>query len=220
MSALDAGRSKVVRVMKKMMRERRRAEKKPALVRGEPVVRRVLSAALEELARAGYQGMRIEDVAERADVNKTTVYRRWPTKEDLVRAALQTVTREVPDVPSTGSLRGDLLAHLQAKVGLLSSPEGQTLLKIMAAEPADSEVIAIAQSIHRGHAPSPRSILEAAAARGELKPGVDISLFLNVLRGVLRDRVLFKHEPIDEDYLAQVLDLLLDGIRRQANGPA
>ena len=65
----------------------------------------VLSAVLQELSRVGYRGLRIEDVALRAGVNKTTVYRRWPTKIELVRAALVCdSTCRIPH-PDTGTLR-------------------------------------------------------------------------------------------------------------------
>ena len=50
--------------------------------RSERVVRDVLRAAIEELSTNGYSALRVEDVAARAGVNKTTVYRRWPTKAD------------------------------------------------------------------------------------------------------------------------------------------
>ena len=63
------------------------ARAKQRVVRGAPIVRRTLAAAVDELGRVGYVDLRVEDVARRAKVNKTTVYRRWPTKEDLVRAA-------------------------------------------------------------------------------------------------------------------------------------
>src|SRR4051794_31864923 len=84
-------------------------DKRRPLVRGEPVVRGVLGAALEELGRRGYGALKIDDVAMRAGVNKTTVYRRWPTKEDLVRAALLSITADRFVIPDTGSLRSDLL---------------------------------------------------------------------------------------------------------------
>src|SRR5437763_1966550 len=54
--------------------------------RSELVVRRVLDAALVELARSGYAGFRMDAVASSAAVNKTTIYRRWPSREALVAA--------------------------------------------------------------------------------------------------------------------------------------
>src|SRR5689334_5086908 len=74
--------------------------------RSERVVRDVLTAAVAELARVGYVALRVEDVAAGAGVNKTTVYRRWPTKAALVTAALRTT--DEPELPETGALRQDL----------------------------------------------------------------------------------------------------------------
>src|SRR6185369_2792274 len=118
------------------MKAKPKAKRKPAKARarGEPVVRDVLAATLAELAGAGYAGLRVEDVAARAKVNKTTVYRRWPTKEDLVRAALLSMTAEVSEAPNTGSLRGDLLAIARVMVELTASAEMQGIARIMFAE--------------------------------------------------------------------------------------
>src|SRR5918996_1680041 len=80
--------------------------------RSEQVVRRVLDAALVELARSGYAGFRMDGVASRARVNKTTIYRRWPTRAALVTALvdrMRTPLREKP-LPDTGQLEPDLVA--------------------------------------------------------------------------------------------------------------
>src|SRR5207302_1077741 len=79
--------------------------------RSEQVVRRVLDAAIVELARSGYHGFRIDAVAARAAVNKTTIYRRWPSRAALVTALvdrLRTPLRESP-LPDTGALESDLV---------------------------------------------------------------------------------------------------------------
>src|SRR6266487_2194893 len=76
--------------------------------RSRRVVDEILRATAEELSTSGYAGLRIEDVAARSGVNKTTIYRRWPRKSDLVSAALLHLwADEAP--PDTGSLREDLL---------------------------------------------------------------------------------------------------------------
>src|SRR5262245_66483 len=125
-------------------RDVKRSRGRAPLVRGEPVVRGVLAAALEELGRTGYGALRIEDVAARAGVNKTTVYRRWPTKEDLVRAALLSITADQFVVPNTGSLRTDLLAIARGMVAMARSCEGQGLMRMLIAEGPDSELMTIA----------------------------------------------------------------------------
>jgi AcrR family transcriptional regulator len=204
--------------MMKAKVKKKAASKRRAFVRGEPVVRGVLSATIEELSRVGYERMRIEDVAARAGVNKTTVYRRFTTKEELVRAALMGVTRGATTAPNTGSLRGDLLEHMRRKVSRVSSPEGQMVVRMLAAEPSDSELFTIAKSIHKAHASVPRSILESAAARGELAPGVDASLLIDILRSAVRDRIVFRREPVDDRFLERVVDLLLHGALRSGGG--
>ena len=65
----------------------------PKLVRGEAIVARVLEATIEELALSGYAALALERVAARAGVNRTTIFRRWPTKPELVRAAVEWLTR-------------------------------------------------------------------------------------------------------------------------------
>ena len=57
--------------------------------RSARIVDGVLEATAEELSRVGYAALRVDEVAERSGVNKTTIYRRWPTKSDLVRATLE-----------------------------------------------------------------------------------------------------------------------------------
>src|SRR5205085_4108016 len=77
--------------------------------RSARVVAAVLQTTLEVLGQAGYNGLRIEDVALQAGVNKTTIYRRWPTRADLVIAALTTLAVP-PTAIETGSLESDLSA--------------------------------------------------------------------------------------------------------------
>ncbi|WP_437779065.1 TetR/AcrR family transcriptional regulator [Sorangium sp. So ce1097] len=191
---------------------KRGSAKKRALVRGEPVVRGILAAALEELASAGYRALRIEDVATRAGVNKTTVYRRWPTKEDLVRAALLSVTDEKVVPPNTGSLRGDLLALGRALIEIQTSPVGQSLFHVFLAEGPDSELMAIARSIRAVQEAGVREIVEGAVARGELAPGADPMLPCELLGAYLTHKLIADRASVDEAQLARVVDVILLGV--------
>ncbi|WP_262401557.1 TetR/AcrR family transcriptional regulator [Actinomadura sp. CNU-125] len=82
----------------------------------------VFTATLELLAARGFDGLTIEGVAERCGVNKTTIYRWWPSKAALVAAALAEGAELDLDVPDTGTLRGDLAALVGAVVALLTEP--------------------------------------------------------------------------------------------------
>src|SRR5260370_12206230 len=90
--------------------------------RGRPrdsaVDRRVLSAAWDLLNARGYAGLNVDEVAERAGVAKTTLYRRWPTKDHLAVAVAARILGEVP-IPDTGDLRRDLTDFIAAQAASL-----------------------------------------------------------------------------------------------------
>src|SRR6187402_3084695 len=76
----------------------------------------ILDAALDVLAEAGYDGMTVDMVAARAKAGKATLYRRWPSKSELVLDALACMKRVETDpekLPNTGTLRGDLIAMIK-----------------------------------------------------------------------------------------------------------
>jgi AcrR family transcriptional regulator len=201
----------------------KRRSKPRALVRGEPVVRGVMEATIEELARTGYGALRIEDVAARAGVNKTTVYRRWPAKEDLVRAALLSLTAGRVVAPDTGALRSDMLAVARNAAALIDSCEGQGLFRLLVAAGPDSQLADIARSIKKGYEAVPRAVIDAAAKRGEIAPGVDGMLLFHVLMPAIHDRIVMRREVVDEAFLVSLVDLLLLGATprgQRARAPA
>ena len=74
------------------------------------VVENVRAATLAELTRVGFAGFTIDGVARAAGVNRTTIYRRWPTREALLASAVEPLLERYDADPATGSLSGDLLA--------------------------------------------------------------------------------------------------------------
>lgn len=184
---------------------------KRALVRGEAIVHGVLAATLEELARAGFRALKIDDVALRAGVNKTTIYRRWPTKIELVRAAMASEADCKILPPDTGSLRADLLVIGRTFVDLASSPEGQSLMRMMVAEGSDPEVADLEKALRATFEGVPRSIVTSAVARGELAPGGDHMILLDAFIGAIHHRIFMMNEPVSDELLARLADILLLG---------
>src|SRR5690348_5268430 len=85
------------------------------MVRGEARERAILAAVIDLLGEQGYDAMTMDAIAARAHASKTTIYKRWPGKPELVRAAVDSfVAGRVPAGADTGSLRGDLLAVMRA----------------------------------------------------------------------------------------------------------
>ncbi|WP_405619992.1 TetR/AcrR family transcriptional regulator [Streptomyces sp. NBC_00076] len=78
--------------------------------RGAVLERAILDAALEQLSAVGWKGLTMEGVAAGAQTGKAAVYRRWPSKEDLVADALRAGLPRLEEVPDLGGVREDLLA--------------------------------------------------------------------------------------------------------------
>lgn len=179
--------------------------------RSERVVREVFSATLAELARVGYAALRIDDVAAQASVNKTTVYRRWPTKAELVTATLLAMTSADEAAPDTGSLREDLLALIRRSVARISTCEGEAIHRMIGLEMDHPEVASITRALRvELHAPWIEAITRAVA-RGELPRGSDARLMVEMVSATVYSKKLKMREPVDDDYLSAVVDLVLHG---------
>jgi AcrR family transcriptional regulator len=100
----------------------------------------VFDATLGLLAEHGYQALTIEAVASEAGVNKTTVYRNWPTKAALVRAAAEDRSATAISTRATGDARRDLTVLLQSVADYVTSPLGQALVIAALNESHDPEV--------------------------------------------------------------------------------
>lgn len=147
------------------------------MVRGEARESAILAAVIQLLGEVGYEGMTMDAVAARAHASKTTIYRRWPGKPQLVRAAVDGYAAErLTAGADTGSLRGDLLAVLGAMAGHLT-PEFLAMMSgLMHAMRADPELAAaLRPRLGIGHAVV-LPIVGRAAGRGELPAGADAEL--------------------------------------------
>lgn len=192
---------------------KRRTEGVRTRGRSARVVSEVLRTTLEELGRVGYVALRVEDVASRSGVNKTTIYRRWPTKAELVGAALRQWAEE-PEVPDTGSLRSDLFLMSQRSVATASSPLGQGVVRVIQAERTSPEVEALTRMLRTENRQRRVVMVERAIERGELPAGTDAMLVLEVVFATIYSRVITHREPVDEAFLRSVIDLVLEGARR------
>ncbi len=177
--------------------------------RSRRVVDEILRATAEELGQSGYAGLRIEDVAARSGVNKTTIYRRWPRKSDLVAATLlHVVADESP--PDTGSLRGDFLETFRRALAWKATPLGAGIMRMVQTERADPEVEAVMQTLRADQWGKRRRMVERAVARGELPADVDAETLIETVFATVFAR-MHRGEPSDPDFAAKVIDLVLAG---------
>ncbi len=184
---------------------------KKTAARGEPIVKDVLAATLEELGRVGYHALRIDDVAARANVHKTTIYRRWPEKVDLVRDTLLSTFEDSFTPPDTGSLRGDLLAIARQVLALSTTGYGQALIRLAMTERTNGDLRNIVDSLRSAKEATRRQILDRARARGELRPDVDGELLMSTMVGSIHHSIFSIGRAPRELALEPLVDLLLHG---------
>lgn len=176
--------------------------------RAAGVVERVVAATFEELSRVGYTAMRVEDVAARSGVNKTTIYRRWPTKAALLTAALMQVADKRAPVIDTGTLKGDLHASLFAAFDL--SPYEQGVLRAIQTERAQEAVEQFARKMRDELRETRIGMVERGIARGELPRGVDAALIVELVSAPVQRALLF-NENMDSATISRMLDIVLAG---------
>ncbi|MET8135526.1 TetR/AcrR family transcriptional regulator [Streptomyces sp. NPDC006290] len=99
--------------------------------RGAVLERAILEAALEQLGAVGWNGLTMEGVAARAQTGKAAVYRRWPSKEDLVADALQAGLPDLTKAPDLGGVREDLLEVCRRVREAMFSPPGIALRSVL-----------------------------------------------------------------------------------------
>lgn len=184
--------------------------------------RAILEATLELIAERGIHEFRTDDVAARARVGKGAIYRRHPSKDDLVMASVAALVDEEIVVPDTGSTRADLLALMREAVALYrGSLPGRlmpNLVSAMAERPELARVVRQGFLIRRRSALA--EVLHRGVDRGDLRPDVDLELVLDVLGGPLFYRLLITGGPLDEQLAEGVTELILRGFAPDKPGRA
>jgi AcrR family transcriptional regulator len=180
----------------------------------------VLGAAIDLLAERGYSGFSVERVVERTGVAKTTLYRHWPTRDDLLAAAIAELDGAGLDgagpLPDTGSVRQDLLDLQARRVRAARTTQWErcmpALVEAAAHHPELAEMIArltgqiLAQI---------ETLLARGVERGEIRHGLDLRLAASALIGPIVFRRLLLHEAPTLERVTGVIDLLMHGIAVQ-----
>ena len=191
----------------------RRTGGRSARVRGA-----VLRATLDALMAGGADDLSIRDVAQRAGVHETSIYRRWGTRANLVLDAVLGETQAAIPVPDTGSLRGDLLALMTSIAAFITTPLGEVLLRLALRTDLAQDDETAREQFWAERFTTGQTVLEQAQARGELRPGLDYQLAIETLIGALFVRRLLTREPVDDTVTERVVDLICAGLAAPAGG--
>jgi AcrR family transcriptional regulator len=181
--------------------------------RDEEARQRILDAALEVLDEVGFAQVTTEAIAERAGASKATIYRWWPNKAAvLIEAFREAVSPDLP-FPDTGCVRKDIQLQLRTFVTMLTGRRGRIFAAFLGATQTDPDVAAAFRTFW---ITPRREVAKAALARkmerGQLRPGIDLDVILDLLYGPIYYRVMTGHGPLDMEYADQLADAALRGL--------
>ncbi|GII45011.1 TetR family transcriptional regulator [Planotetraspora silvatica] len=176
--------------------------------------RQILDATLELLAEKGYEGLTIEGVAARSEVNKTTIYRWWPSKAALLGSALVEADALDFEAPDTGSLAGDLRSLVDGVAQLLTIPPASDIaVAALGAAVHDPALADAAKGFFADRFARELPIFERARERGEIDASADPMMIVDLLAGAVWLRVVFRQMPLDQDFTDRAVALVLHGAR-------
>ena len=192
-------------------------KKTPGRPRSAKSHQAILRATLELLGEVGFESMSIEAIATRAGVGKTTIYRRYSSKEELVADAIESVRQDVV-IPDTGNLWSDLDSLIENAAQISLSPLGrQTVAMIISSASSNSQFAQIYWTKYL----QPRReafavVIERAKKRKEIQSDLDSGLVFDSMSGIMLYALIF--QPTTEtwtEYVRRALHLLFQGALNQ-----
>lgn len=172
----------------------------------------IREAAVDLFAERGFEGFSVEDVAERAGVSKATVYRRYPSKVDLVVEAASCLAADETTFPDTGNLRDDLRGLVRSLVETFqTSPAGRVMPVMTFERNRYPELDAGYRRFLADRKTRTRKLLQRAVERGELPPDTDVAVMGSMLVGPIFHRLMITQEPMDDAFVDGLVDALLRG---------
>lgn len=185
----------------------------PQRKRGAALEDAIREAAYAELTEVGYTAFSVEGVAARARTGKASIYRRWPTKQELVTDAL---CAELPTPAQCGLdfvlddaiTTADALRNVARNIArVITSPAGDAIRAIKCEAAADPELAQLIDD--RFQAPRRTfmlALLHRGVERGEVRPDAATALVADVIPAVLSHRVILQREPLTEADITAIIE--------------
>ncbi|MER6616772.1 TetR/AcrR family transcriptional regulator [Streptomyces xantholiticus] len=190
--------------------------------RSERSRRAIHDAALALVGEIGYARTTIEGIASRAGVGKQTIYRWWPSKAAVLLEAFLDLAEQASDaagpgdyeIPDTGDLEADLRLVLRSTVDEMNTPVYDAPARALAAEGVVDAAVG-AQFVEKLLEPQLQlyvTRLRAAQQAGQVRPGVDPRIALELFVGPLAHRWLLRTLPLTHEYADLVVDYAVNGL--------
>jgi AcrR family transcriptional regulator len=159
----------------------------------------VFAAAVGELSERDYSDISIESIAARAGVHKTTVYRRWGSKVELIRQVLVGAAAARIQLPDSGGIDTDVRALARAVQAILSLPEGAAITRALIAGALSSpEIAEVMDQFWAARLEAISVIVRRAIGRGQLPAGTDAAALMHAVAAPLYYQLLVNRAPVTE----------------------
>ena len=192
-----------------------RTDKTEAPARGRPRNHRthgaIITAANEILSEQGFAALSFEGLAARAGVSKTSIYRRWSSKGELLLDLYMSEVSEPPEVPGR-SFPEALEEYLMLTVVRLETPWWSVAIRSLVAEAQSDVALAklVRQKVVGPRRAAVRKLMIQAFKQGELATSADIEVLLDMLFGAMWYRLLLSHAPFDRRFVSDLVDGFMD----------
>lgn len=176
---------------------------------------KVLEVTAELLFERGFGGASVDEITRRSGVAKTTIYRHWPTRTDLLRDACSKIGTP-QEIPDTGNLQGDLQALVTDLAFLLRTQKWTAVLpSVIDAAERSPDIADMYSGLQAGYVAPFKTVFERAIRRAELPKDADTALLVAELIGPLFYRRWFSREPLTDDFAKGVAERVIGAGRRK-----
>jgi len=189
------------------------AHRAPGRPRSAEADRAIIEAIVEILVEHGYREITIDAVAARARVAKTTIYRRWPGKADMVVDAIAACKKDCL-VEAAGPCDETVAGTLVQMLSKLACSRGARILSRLIAEMSHNEELAVAvrEGLIKPNRDNVIALLRRGMETGELRSDLDPEVAVDLLGGPRFLRMLVSGGEVTPHLAEQTVDLVLNGI--------
>jgi AcrR family transcriptional regulator len=177
----------------------------------------ILEATRELLAEGGVQRLTVEGVAARAGVAKTTIYRRYRSKDELALAVLLDMVERIVSVSDLGDTRAELVAFVNGAVKILGSTLMGRVMQGLVSELATDQNLAAAfrERVVARRVTEVHRLIERGIERGDLRPDTDVELAHELLFGPVYYRLFLSGAPLDRRLAERIVDAVLPAFAKR-----
>jgi AcrR family transcriptional regulator len=169
----------------------------------------VLGATTQLLIERGFGGATVDEISRRSGVAKTTIYRHWSTRTDLLRDACTTLGTPL-DIPDAGSFEADVTALMTNLARLLRTARWTSVLpSIIDAAERDPDIAEMYGKLQHAYSAPLEAVIQRALRKGELPANTDSAMLIAALTGPLFYRRWFSRESLTDDFAHQIARLVL-----------